>query len=157
MGTHYTGTGEETRALNAFIKLIRAAQSVSGRVEAHLSDLGLTVSQFGVLEALFHLGPLNQKSLAAKILKSTGNITMVIDNLEKRGLVKRTRDEKDRRHYSVTITRKGAGLMASFFPKHVARIVAEMGVLSGAEQDALASLCKKVGLQEAQKPVHKNK
>lgn len=148
MGTRYTGTKEEKRALNAFIKLIRAGQSVSGRVEAHLSELGLTVSQFGALEALFHLGPLNQKNLAAKILKSTGNITMVIDNLEKRGLVKRTRDEKDRRHYSVGITNKGAGMMTSFFPKHVARIVEEMSVLSGAEQEALGKLCKKVGLQE---------
>jgi len=146
MGTHYQGTKEEKRALNAFIKLIRASQSLSGRVEAHLSELGLTVSQFGVLESLFHLGPLNQKNLAVKILKSTGNITMVIDNLEKRGLVKRTRDEKDRRHYSVSITVKGSGLMTSFFPKHVARIVAEMGVLSGTEQDTLANLCKKVGL-----------
>jgi MarR family 2-MHQ and catechol resistance regulon transcriptional repressor len=149
MGTRYTGTKDETRALNAFIKLIRAAQSVSGRVEAHLSELGLTVSQFGVLEALFHLGPLNQKNLAAKILKSTGNITMVIDNLEKRGLVKRTRDEKDRRNYSVAITRKGADMITSFFPKHVARIVEEMGVLSGAEQEELGRLCKKVGLQNS--------
>ena len=149
MGTRYAGTKEEKRALNAFIKLIRASQSVSGRVEAHLSELGLTVSQFGVLEALFHLGPLNQKNLAAKILKSTGNITMVIDNLEKRGLVKRTRDEKDRRHYSVGITPKGTGLITSFFPKHVARIVEEMSVLSGAEQEALGKLCKKVGLREA--------
>ena len=149
MGTRYSGTKEETRALNAFIKLIRAAQSVSGRVEAHLSELGLTVSQFGVLEALFHLGPLNQKNLAAKILKSTGNITMVIDNLEKRGLVKRTRDENDRRHYSVGITFKGAGMIESFLPKHVARIVEEMSVLSGDEQDALGTLCKKIGLQEA--------
>lgn len=146
MGTKYAGTKEEIRALNAFIKLVRAAQSLSGRVEAHFSELGLTVSQFGVLEALFHLGPLNQKSLAAKILKSTGNITMVIDNLEKRGLVKRTRGEKDRRHYSVGITPKGAGMITSFFPKHVARIVGEMSVLSGAEQNALGTLCKKVGL-----------
>lgn len=146
MGTRYAGTKEEIRALNAFIKLVRAAQSLSGRVEAHFSELGLTVSQFGVLEALFHLGPLNQKSLAAKILKSTGNITMVIDNLEKRGLVKRTRGEKDRRHYSVGITPKGAGMITSFFPKHVARIVGEMSVLSGAEQNALGTLCKKVGL-----------
>jgi MarR family 2-MHQ and catechol resistance regulon transcriptional repressor len=73
---------------------------------------------------------------------------MVIDNLEKRGLVKRTRDENDRRHYSVGITPKGAGLIGSFFPKHVARIVEEMSVLSGAEQDALGALCKKVGLHE---------
>jgi len=151
MGTKYAGTKEEKRALNTFIKLIRAGQSLSGRVEAHFSELGLTVSQFGVLEALFHLGPLNQKNLAAKILKSTGNITMVIDNLEKRGLVKRTRDEKDRRNYSVAITPKGAGLITSFFPKHVARIVEEMSVLSGAEQDALSSLCKKIGLRGAGK------
>ena len=149
MGTRYTGTKEEIRALNAFIKLIRAAQSVSGRVEAHLNELGLTVSQFGVLEALFHLGPLNQKNLAAKILKSTGNITMVIDNLEKRGLVKRTRDEQDRRHYSVGITPKGSGLITSFFPKHVARIVEELSVLSAPEHEALGKLCKKVGLREA--------
>jgi MarR family 2-MHQ and catechol resistance regulon transcriptional repressor len=151
MGTRYTGTKEETRALNAFIKLMRAAQSVSGRVEAHLSELGLTVSQFGVLEALFHLGPLNQKSLAVKILKSTGNITMVVDNLEKRGLVKRTRDEKDRRNYSVAITPKGTSLIASFFPRHVERIVEEMSVLSGDEQDTLSSLCKKIGLRGSEK------
>jgi MarR family 2-MHQ and catechol resistance regulon transcriptional repressor len=155
MGTRYAGTKEEKRALNVFIKLIRAGQSLSGRMEAHFSELGLTVSQFGVLEALFHLGPLNQKSLAAKILKSTGNITMVIDNLEKRGLVKRTRDEKDRRHYSVGITRKGSGLIASFFPKHVARIVEEMSVLSGAEQEELGRLCKKVGLRE-ERPIKQN-
>jgi MarR family 2-MHQ and catechol resistance regulon transcriptional repressor len=149
MGTRYIGTKDEKRALNAYIKLMRAGQSLSGRVEAHFSELGLTASQFGVLEALFHLGPLNQKNLAAKILKSTGNITMVIDNLEKSGLVKRTRDEQDRRHYSVGITRKGAGLITSFLPKHVARIVEEMSILSGAEQEILGKLCKKVGLQGA--------
>lgn len=148
MGTRYAGTTVEKRALDAFIKLVRASQSVSARVEAHLGELGLSVSQFGALEALIHLGPLNQKTLAGKILKSTGNITMVIDNLEKRGLVKRTRDEQDRRHYSVSITHKGDALMTSFFPKHVARIVEEMSVLSAAEQDALGKLCKKVGLQQ---------
>jgi len=152
MGTNYAGTKGERRALDAFIKLIRAGQSVSGRVEAHFSELGLTVSQFGVLEALLHLGPLNQKNLAAKILKSTGNITMVIDNLEKRGLVKRTRDENDRRHYSIGLTPKGAALIRPFFPKHVARIIGEMSILSGAELDVLGALCKKVGLQGKRSP-----
>ncbi|MBS1193022.1 MAG: transcriptional regulator, MarR family, partial [Nitrospirae bacterium] len=75
MGTRYEGTKEETRALNAFIKLVRAAQSVTGRVESRFSEIGLSVSQFGALEALYHLGPLYQKDLASKILKSTGNIT----------------------------------------------------------------------------------
>ena len=146
MGTRYEGTRKEKQALDSFIKLIRAAQSVSGRVEAHLTDIGLTVSQFGALEALFHLGPLNQKTLAAKILKSSGNITMVVDNLEKRGLAERIRDEDDRRNYSVRITGKGAELIRSFFPGHVARIMAEMGRLSRVEQEELGRLCKIVGL-----------
>lgn len=146
MGTRYEGTRKEKQALDSFIKLIRAAQSVSGRVEAHLTDIGLTVSQFGALEALFHLGPLNQKTLAAKILKSTGNITMVVDNLEKRGLAERIRDEDDRRNYSVRITGKGAELIRSFFPGHAARIMAEMGRLSRVEQEELGRLCKIVGL-----------
>jgi len=149
MGTRYEGTKEETRALNAFIKLVRAAQSVSGRVESHFSEIGLSVSQFGALEALHHLGPMNQKALAKKILKSTGNITLVLDNLEKRGLVERVRDEKDRRHYSVRITPKGSALIKSFFPGHVARIVHEMEALTRAEQADLDRLCKKVGVQAA--------
>ncbi|MHB8843735.1 MAG: MarR family winged helix-turn-helix transcriptional regulator [Nitrospirota bacterium] len=147
MGTRYEGTKKEQQALDSFIKLVRAAQSVSGRVESHLSEIGLTVSQFGALEALFHLGPLNQKTLAAKILKSTGNITMVVDNLEKRGLAERIRDEDDRRHYSVRITGKGEELIRSFFPGHVARIVEEMSRLSRAEQEELGRLCKKIGLR----------
>jgi MarR family 2-MHQ and catechol resistance regulon transcriptional repressor len=148
MGTKYEGTKKEKRALDAFIKLVRAAQSVSDRVESHFSEIGLSVSQFGVLEALHHLGPLYQKDLASKILKSTGNITMVVDNLEKQGLVERVRDEQDRRHYSVRITAKGSALITSFFPGHVRRIVNEMSVLTKAEQDELGRLCRKVGLQE---------
>jgi MarR family 2-MHQ and catechol resistance regulon transcriptional repressor len=148
MGTRYEGTKEETRSLNVFIKLVRAAQSVSGRVESRFNEIGLSVSQFGALEALYHLGPLYQKDLASKILKSTGNITMVVDNLEKQGLVERVRDEQDRRHYSVRITTSGSALITSFFPGHVRRIVKEMGVLTKAEQDELGRLCKKVGLQE---------
>ncbi len=148
MGTKYEGTKTEKRALDAFIKLVRAAQSVSDRVESHFSEIGLTVSQFGALEALYHLGPLNQTALAQKILKSTGNITMVVDNLEKRGLAERVRDEQDRRNYSVRITPNGSALIKSFFPGHVDRIVKEMRALTGSEQEELGRLCRTVGLQE---------
>ena len=84
------------RALNTYTKLMRAAESVTNRVSSSMSAADLTVSQFGVLEALHHKGPLCQRDIAAKILKSSGNITMVIDNLEKRGLVRRERDNQDR-------------------------------------------------------------
>lgn len=147
MGTKYRGTAEEVRALNAFIKLIRAAESISRRVEGCLIEIGLSVSQFGVMEALFHLGPLHQKELAQKILKSGGNITMVVDNLEKMGLVERVRDEKDRRRFFVKLTDKGKRLIKGFFPKHVERITKEMSILTGKEQEELGRLCKKLGLR----------
>jgi MarR family transcriptional regulator, 2-MHQ and catechol-resistance regulon repressor len=148
MGTRYKGSREEIRALDAFIKLVRAADSVSGRVEANFAPLKLTVSQFGVLETLFHVGPLYQKQLGQKILKSSGNITMVVDNLEMRGFVQRIRDEKDRRRYAVHLTTKGRRIIRAFFPRHVSRIVDEMNVLTKAELDELGRLCRKVGLGE---------
>lgn len=146
MGTKFKGSPEQVRALDAFIKLVRASASVSARLESRFGEIDLTVSQFGVLEALYHLGPLYQKDLARKILKSTGNITMVVDNLEDRGLAERVRDEEDRRHYLVRITAPGKKLIASFFPGHVKRITRELGALSPAEQEELGRLCKKVGL-----------
>ncbi len=90
MATHYRGTTAEIRALNAYIKLVRASESVVGHIGQILRAGGrLTLSQFGVLEALWHLGPLCQRNPGLKILKSSGNMTMVVDNLEKRELVDR--------------------------------------------------------------------
>lgn len=146
--THYKGTRDEVRALGAFVKLVRAAESVTARAHRHLIDAGLTVSQFGVLEALFHVGPLSQSEIAKKVLKSTGNITMVIDNLERRGLVKRERQTDDRRYYIVQLTDEGRKLIGSIFPRHAAKIMEEMRVLSSAEQAALGNLCRKLGLRQ---------
>jgi MarR family 2-MHQ and catechol resistance regulon transcriptional repressor len=101
-----------------------------------------------VLEALYHLGPLSQGELAKKILKSSGNITMVIDNLEKRGLVKRERSPEDRRVYVVRLTVEGRRLIGSIFPRHAAKIVEEMKALTRTEQEELSRLCRKVGLKE---------
>ncbi len=148
MGTHYKGTKEEIQALDAYIKLVRASESLTGRVQSHLAEAGLTVSQFGVLEALHHLGPLSQGELAGKILKSSGNITMVIDNLERRGLVTRQRKAEDRRAYSIQLTRDGSRLIRDIFPNHAGRIVSEMNVLTKAEQKQLENLCRKLGRQE---------
>jgi len=148
MGTHFSGTPSEQQALDTYVKLVRASESVTQRLHRPLSTLDLTVSQFGVLEALLHLGPLCQKDLAAKLLKSGGNLTLVIDNLEKRGLVTRQRGVADRRFFSVHLTPIGADLIQELFPRHVARVVQEMQVLTTAEQQELARLLKKLGRQE---------
>jgi MarR family 2-MHQ and catechol resistance regulon transcriptional repressor len=148
--SNYSGTRDEARALNAYVKLMRAAESVSARIHGHLSEAGLTVSQFGVLEALYHLGPLSQAEIAKKILKSTGNITMVIDNLEKRGLVKRERNQEDRRYYAVHLTADGKKLIETIFPRHAGKIVMGMNALTKTEQETLGNLCRKLGLPEKQ-------
>ncbi|QEM70194.1 MarR family transcriptional regulator [Geobacter sp. FeAm09] len=108
----------------------------------------LTISQFGVLEALLHKGPLCQRDIAAKILKSTGNITLVIDNLEKRALVRRERTSEDRRYLTIQLTDQGLGLIREVFARVEAAIVAEMKALTNDEQEALGILCKKLGLRE---------
>ena len=113
-----------------------------------MREAGLTESQFGVLEALHHLGPLCQKDIAAKVLKSAGNLTTVIDNLERRGLVRRERSREDRRVVMVHITDGGDGLVTSVFPGHVEALVGAFAVLSADEQEQLAELCRRLGVQE---------
>jgi MarR family 2-MHQ and catechol resistance regulon transcriptional repressor len=147
MPTRYGGSEEEVRALDAFIKLMRAAESVAGRLAPALAAEGLTTSQFGVLEALLHLGPMHQKTLAHKLLKTGGNITLVLDNLEKRGLVRRERDAADRRFCTVHLTEEGEALIAGLFPRHAAAIREELSVLSAEEQVELGRLCRKLGLR----------
>jgi MarR family 2-MHQ and catechol resistance regulon transcriptional repressor len=133
------------RALNTYTKLMRAAESITARTHRHLSSKGLTISQFGVLEALYHLGPLSQKQIGQKILRSRGNITMIIDNLEKRGLVMRKRDKEDRRVFIIHLTDEGNKLISKIFPPHATKISDEMSILSVAEQEMLGGLCKKLG------------
>ena len=136
---------QEVVALGTFVKLIRAAESVSADVHKEIGEAGLSISQFGILEALYHVGPMSQKDIGRKILKSAGNITMVIDNLEKQKLVVRTQSTEDRRFYQVSLTTKGEKLIAAIFPPHSRRIKNRMSVLTVDEQKMLGGLLKKLG------------
>lgn len=146
MGTRHRGPIDEINALNTFIKLQRAAESVSTRVHSVLPD-GLTITQFGVLEALHHIGPLCQGELAEKLLRSGGNLTLVVDNLEKADYVLRERDPADRRFVVVRLTDKGQSFINEIFPKILANVTREMAALSSTELLDLGRLCKKVGLR----------
>jgi MarR family 2-MHQ and catechol resistance regulon transcriptional repressor len=148
MGTHYKGSKKEINALNVYIKLIRSVESLNSILNLSLSKEGLTESQFGVLEALFHLGPMSQKNLGNKLLKSGGNITLVIDNLEKRGLVIRRRGVVDRRYFNIQLTDRGRKLIESVFPKQLKIITEEMEILTETEQFALQRMCKLIGVKQ---------
>jgi MarR family 2-MHQ and catechol resistance regulon transcriptional repressor len=146
MPTHYPGSPEQVRALNAYIRLTRAVEALSARLLVDEKLQGLTTSQLGVLDALLYLGPMCQKDLAGKILKSSGNLTLVIDNLEKRGLVQRARQTADRRFVMVSLTQEGRALIERVMPQHVEDIRVALAALSPDEQETLGKLCKKLGL-----------
>ena len=148
MPTHYKGTGEERRALDVYIKLARAAESVAERTGRAVAAAGLTSGQFGVLETLHHLGPLMVGQLAEKHLKSPNNFTTIVDNLEKQGLVRRERDQRDRRVVMVYLTEAGRCLIERVFPQHVRAVVEDMRVLTPDEQEQLGVLLRRLGKQE---------
>ncbi len=145
MGTHHQGSETEIAALDAYLKLMRAAESVTARAHVALPP-GLTLTQFAALEALLHCGPLFQSELATKLLKSGGNLTLVVANLERDGLVTRERTAADRRFVKVALTPKGRRYIGTLFPKIAASLTREFSVLTPREQTALARLCKRVGL-----------
>ncbi|MEX2442042.1 MAG: MarR family transcriptional regulator [Alkalispirochaeta sp.] len=147
MATHYRGSEREQRALNLFIALTRSSDSLQKAAlrKAPLPE-GTTLSQFGILEALLHLGPLPQTVVAQKVLKTKGNISVVVSHLEDRGLVQRRRSKADRRQLVIELTSAGRELIAGYFP-HMATGFAESAqVLSAEEQATLTTLCKKLGV-----------
>ncbi|MCB1059022.1 MAG: MarR family transcriptional regulator [Calditrichaeota bacterium] len=152
MGTKHKGSASEVRALDAYIKLMRAADSVTSRVSKALAPHNLTISQFGVLEALMHLGELHQNDLGHKLLKSSGNITLVVDNLEKRGLIQRERSTEDRRFVWVRLTKAGDEYIQKVFPEIVPVITDSLVVLSPFELEKMAEYLKQVG-QKAAEPI----
>jgi len=149
MPTRYSGNPAEVRALNAHIKLMRAAGTLKTLLERWVNAAGLTESQFGVLETLLFLGPLSPTALSEKRLSSGANITTVLDNLEKRELVRREPSENDRRCSRVQLSPEGRRLISRIFPAHAGEIRELYSVLTPGEQETLGALARKLGLGNA--------
>lgn len=115
-----------------------------------LTAAGLTTSQFGALETLYYVGPLPAGRLAEKHLKSPNNFTVVITNLEKRGLVRREKAPHDRRVVMIELTDAGREVVQAIMPSYVRTVVGDLDRLTAAEQEQLADLLRKVG--RAQRP-----
>ena len=147
MPTHYAGPDATVLALDTMIKLTRATNTLMARLARRNTQGELTESQFGTLEALYHLGSMSQTEICGKLLKSSGNTTLVVDNLEKHGLVQRHRDEHDRRVIMVQLTDAGHDLIATIFPQHAEAVADELSVLTADEQRQLGELCRKLGRQ----------
>jgi MarR family 2-MHQ and catechol resistance regulon transcriptional repressor len=134
--SRYRQDRTERLALSTYLKLTRASDRLWDRLALGLQREDLTPSQFGVLEALFHLGPMCQRDLGERILRSSGNMTLVVGNLERRALI---------RYYQVQLTPEGERLIRRVFPGHADAITRELAILTREEQRTLGNLCRKLG------------
>ena len=135
----------EEEALRLWIALARCYQTFSRSVACKIGEYGLTTAQFGVLEALHHLGPLQLGELADKLLVTGGNVTYVMDRLEEQDLVTRERSEEDRRVVLAHLTAKGRELVSGVFPDHTVKVKELVGTLEPDERAELRRLLKKLG------------
>ena len=136
-------------ALKLWVVFSRAHAAVEARAQADVARHGLTVAEFGILEALYHKGPLLLNELKDKILVSAGGITYLVDRLEKRGLVERRRCDRDRRAYYAALTEDGEAFVAEIFPAHARCIEQALAGLDADEQIAAADLLRKLGTHTA--------
>ncbi|CAN5404775.1 MarR family transcriptional regulator [soil metagenome] len=134
----------EEPCVQAYVRLVRSAEALHAEVSRGLVVEGLTASQFSAMKVLRIHGKLAQRDIARYILKSGGNITILVDHLEREGLAVRDRDTVDRRVVYVSLTAKGEALFDSLYPSHLERIREGMAALTEAECDQLTRLLQKV-------------
>jgi len=140
-----TWSDEQERALRLWIALARCYVTFSRAVSCKVAEYDLTAPQFGVLEALYHVGPLSLGELAEKLLVTGGNVTYVMDRLEAQDLVVRERSGDDRRVVKAHLTTKGRATIEAVFPGHVDFVYGLVSGLEPEEQEVLRGLLKSLG------------
>jgi MarR family 2-MHQ and catechol resistance regulon transcriptional repressor len=136
-------------ALKLWVVLARCFNSFAQNEAQHLKAFDLTPPQFGVLEALAHLGPMKMCEIGSKLLMSGANVTGVVDRLEKKGLVRRVMDAEDRRMFLIHLTDEGSRVIAKIFPIHAGRIEVFTNALISKEKRLLTDLLKRLGKAQA--------
>jgi MarR family 2-MHQ and catechol resistance regulon transcriptional repressor len=135
----------ETRAaLHLWIALNRTADSIHEHLQRQVEAHGLTLTEFGVLEALLHKGPLSIGEIGDRVLLASSSMTYVIDKLEDRGLLRRRPSEEDRREKLAELTSAGRAKIEAAFPEHAALIDELMADLSLEDRREAASLLRRV-------------
>ncbi len=132
-------------ALSTWVKLARAYSSFDKKSIESIKTFGLTQPQFAVIEVIGHLGPLKVGEICTKMLVTGGNMTLVLDNIEKLRYIERVPSKEDRRVIHIQLTPAGQKLFDDVFLKHADNITRSMSCLAAAEQETLGSLLKKLG------------
>jgi MarR family 2-MHQ and catechol resistance regulon transcriptional repressor len=142
----------QERALKLWVVLARAYGSVARHVEQDIARHDLTAMEFGILEVLYHKGPLLLGEIQRKVLVSSGGITYLVDRLTAKGLVKRQECPNDRRARYAVLTPEGEQLIQDLFPRHARNIVRALEGLTAGEQEQATELLRTLGLAAADLP-----
>ena len=135
---------DRTATLRLVIALARAHQALAQGVRPHLAQFGLGMTEFGVLEVLYHKGALPLGELRDRILVTGASTTYVVKKLEERGLMRRSTCAEDQRVVFAELTAKGRALIEEVFPAHVDRLRDVMAGLSVAEKHAATRLLRRL-------------
>jgi MarR family 2-MHQ and catechol resistance regulon transcriptional repressor len=133
-------------ALKLWVVLARAHNAVYSHVQDDISQRGLTVAEFGVIEALYHKGPMLLGEVQRRILVSSGGITYLVDRLAEKGLVERRECTEDRRARYAALTPAGEALVKEIFPGHARRLEKAVEALTAEEKHQAIELVRKLGL-----------
>lgn len=140
---------ETDLSLKLLVVLTRAAQSVRKGIEKDVRRYGLNVAEFGVLELLYHKGDQPIQKIRGKILMASSSTTYIIDQLEKKQLIRRIPCPTDHRVTFASLTDEGTDMMNQIFPKHREAVRTLLGGVAGSEKKILIELLKKLGLYAA--------
>jgi MarR family 2-MHQ and catechol resistance regulon transcriptional repressor len=135
---------DRAATLQLVIALGRSVQAIERGVRPHLADCGLGLTEFAVLEVLYHKGALPLGDIRDRILVTGASTTYVVKKLEERGLMRRRTSDEDQRVVFGELTPKGRALMDKVFPAHVDRLRAVMAGLSASEKRAAAQLLRRL-------------
>lgn len=130
--------------LKLFVVLCRTFATVSDVAKKDIKTYGLSLSEFGVMELLYHRGPQTVQDIGRKVLLTSGSMTYVVDQLVKKGMVSRKSCESDRRITYVDICDKGRVLLDEIFPLHERRIAEIFSLLTEEEIISLTESLKRI-------------
>ena len=139
------------KGVHLWLLLWKTTKALEAHARRSVEATGLCLSDFGVLEALLHKGPLPVSALGKKILVSSGSVTAAVDRLERGGLVERMGAPADRRSRIVHLTATGSTLIRKLFEEHARDMEQAFEALDGPEREAFAGLLRKLGHKEQER------
>ncbi len=133
------------QGVHIWLLMWKATRALEAHAHASLQGLEMCPSDFAVLEALLHKGPLAVNALGKKVLLTSGSMTAAVDRLERRGLVERRDDPGDRRSWIVHLTAEGERLIQKLFTQHAEDMEKPVSALTKNELQTLTGLLRKLG------------